>query len=78
MLALGGLLGVVKAGALDGSVVRVAVETGGRLGITVAFVVALSPLLMMTAVAMAPTAITPPRSAVTGRHRRSAGQASSA
>ncbi len=44
---------------------------------TVALVDALSPLLMMTAVAMAPRATTAPRIAVTGRHRRSAGQANS-
>jgi hypothetical protein len=42
----------------------------------VALVDALSPLLMMTAVAMAPTATTAPIIAAAGRHRRSAGQAS--
>jgi hypothetical protein len=43
----------------------------------VALVDAVSPLLMMTAVAMAPTATTAPIIAAAGRHRRSAGQASS-
>ncbi|OQZ88321.1 serine kinase [Mycobacterium alsense] len=44
---------------------------------TVALVDALSPLLMMTAVAMAPTATTMPRIAAAGRQRASAGHASS-
>lgn len=73
---LGLLVGVVDGGAVDGRVVRVAVDIAGRGGTTVALVVALSPLVTMTAVAMAPTAITPPTRAVRGRHRRSAGQSS--
>jgi len=52
-------------------------DSTGRGAPMVALVVALSPLLMMTAVAIAPIATTPPTSAVTGRQRRSAGQASS-
>ncbi|OBK11863.1 hypothetical protein A5636_13225 [Mycobacterium asiaticum] len=43
----------------------------------VALVVALSPLLMITAVATAPIAISAPANSATGRHRRSAGQAHS-
>jgi hypothetical protein len=44
---------------------------------TMPFVDALSPLLMMTAVAIAPSATTAARIAATGRHRLSAGQANS-
>jgi hypothetical protein len=43
----------------------------------VAFVDALSPLLMITAVAMAPTATTTPTKAATGRQRGSDGHTSS-
>jgi hypothetical protein len=42
-----------------------------------ALVVALSPLLRMTAVAMAQVATTAPATATTGRQRRSAGHARS-
>jgi hypothetical protein len=64
--------------ALGGFVFRGAeVTVRGAGAPTVALVDALSPLLMMTAVAMAPRATTPPTIAATGRHRRSAGQASS-
>ncbi|OOK81884.1 hypothetical protein BZL30_1415 [Mycobacterium kansasii] len=68
---------------LGGAVVRGVVETtvrgiGAPTGApTVAFVVALSPLLMMTAVATAPSATTTPRIAATGRHRLSVDQTSS-
>jgi hypothetical protein len=71
---------VVGAGALDalgGLVVCGADVTGRGAGPTVAFVEALSPLLMMTAVATAPTATTAPMNAATGRQRGSFGQASS-
>ena len=68
-VVLADVLGVGR-GVLD--------STGRGVGAPmVALVVALSPLLMMTAVAIAPIATTAPRSAVTGRQRRSAGQASS-
>lgn len=68
-VALGDVLGI-GCGVVD--------STGRGVGAPmVALVVALSPLLMMTAVAIAPIAITPPSSAVTGRQRRSAGQTSS-
>jgi hypothetical protein len=50
---------------------------GGTGAPTVALVDALSPLLMMTAVAMAPTATTAPKTAAAGRQRLSFGQASS-
>jgi hypothetical protein len=89
--ALGGVTVVTVSGgnwgvrdglgdALRGAVVLGVVITVRGVGVgapTVALVDALSPLLMMTAVAMAPRAATAPRTAVTGRQRRSAGQASS-
>jgi len=53
---------------------EVTVRGGGAI---VAFVDAVSPLLMTTAVAMAPTATTAPTTAATGRHRLSAGQTGS-
>src|SRR5947209_12494247 len=68
--ALGGLgdaLGVLGAGGAE-------VSVRGAGAPTVAFVDALSPLLMMTAVAMAPRATTAPRIAAAGRQRVSAGQ----
>lgn len=74
-LVLGALLVVVLGGAVACGVVEITVRGAG--GPTVALVVALSPLLMMTAVATAPRASTAPRIATTGRHRRSAGQANS-
>ena len=52
-------------------------EVRGADGPTVAFVDVLSPLLMMTAVAIAPRPTTAPRIAVTGRHRLSGAQADS-
>jgi hypothetical protein len=67
---LGGLGGAVVLG-VEGAEVR-----GGGAP-TVAFVDALSPLLMMTAVATAPRATTPPRIAANGRHRPSDDQANS-
>jgi hypothetical protein len=67
---LGGLGGAVVLG-VEGAEVR-----GGGAP-TVAFVDALSPLLMMTAVATAPRATTAPRIAANGRHRPSDGQANS-
>jgi len=64
--------------ALGGVVVRGAeVSVRGTGAPTVALVDALSPLLMTTAVATAPTATRAPTKAATVRHRRSAGQASS-
>jgi len=67
--ALGGAVGL----GVEGAVVTIR----GVGAPTVALVDALSPLLMMTAVAMAPSATTPPTIATTGRHRRSVGQANS-
>jgi hypothetical protein len=69
-----GLGGAVGFGREGTGVSVVTVVTGAP---RVALVDALSPLLMMTAVAMAPTATTAPIIAAAGRHRRSAGQASS-
>jgi hypothetical protein len=69
-----GLGGAVGFGRDGTGVWVVTVVTGAP---RVALVDALSPLLMMTAVAMAPTATTAPIIAAAGRHRRSAGQASS-
>jgi hypothetical protein len=69
-----GLGGAVGFGGEGTGVSVVTVVTGAP---RVALVDALSPLLMMTAVAMAPTATTAPIMAAAGRHRRSAGQASS-
>jgi hypothetical protein len=72
------VLGDGLGDALGGTVVRGAdVTVRGNGAPTVALVDALSPLLMMTAVATAPTATTAPTNATIGRHRRSAGQASS-
>jgi len=72
------VLGDGLGDALGGFVVRGAeVSVRGAGAPTVALVDALSPLLMMTAVATAPTATTAPTNATIGRHRRSAGQASS-
>lgn len=62
-------------GGADALVVAGAEVTGWGAGApSVALVDALSPLLMMTAVATAPTATTAPRIAVAGRQRESAGQ----
>ncbi|OBK57623.1 hypothetical protein A5656_17350 [Mycobacterium gordonae] len=73
-LEVGGALVAALGGALDrGDVTAVL----GGAAPTVALVVALSPLLMITAVAMAPMATTAPRSKAMGRQRRSAGQAHS-
>jgi hypothetical protein len=75
---LGEALGDGLADALGGFVVRGAeVTVRGAGAPTVALVDALSPLLMMTAVATAPAATTAPTNATTGRQRRSVGQASS-
>jgi hypothetical protein len=71
---LGGAVGFGREGTGVSVVSVVTVVTGAP---RVALVDALSPLLMMTAVAMAPTATTAPIIAAAGRHRRSAGQASS-
>ncbi|GLD41232.1 hypothetical protein Mkiyose1665_17320 [Mycobacterium kiyosense] len=68
---LGGVLG---AAGLRG-VVEITLRGVGAP--TVALVVALSPLLMMTAVATAPTATTAPKKRAMGRQRRLAGQAHS-
>jgi hypothetical protein len=65
-----GVGGTVSRGVVEITEVG---DTGGPM---VALVDALSPLLMMTAVAMAPIATTAPTTAV-GRHRRSAGQSES-
>lgn len=73
-----GVRDVLGDDALGGVVVRGAeVSVRGAGAPTVALVDALSPLLMTTAVAMAPTATTAPTNAANVRHRRSAGQASS-
>ncbi|CAG7251229.1 hypothetical protein PICSAR255_03776 [Mycobacterium avium subsp. paratuberculosis] len=64
--ALGGTDALVVAGA--------EVTECGADAPTVALVDALSPLLMMTAVAIAPRATTAPTIAVAGRQRESAGQ----
>jgi len=66
-VACEGLGGAVVLGVEDA-------EVGGTGAPTVAFVDALSPLLMMTAVATAPRATTAPRIAVAGRHRPSGAQ----
>jgi hypothetical protein len=69
--------GAAVVDALGGADCRAVVEiTGVREagGLIVAFVDALSPLLMMTAVAMAPMATTAPATTVVGRQRRSVGQ----
>nr|WP_231883203.1 hypothetical protein [Mycobacterium leprae] len=59
----GGVLDGVAGKGIDG-----VVSTGRGVGApTIALVVALSPLLMMTAVAMAQSAATLPRSAATWR-----------
>ena len=66
-------------GGLGGAVVLGVggAEVMGAGAPTVAFVDALSPLLMITAVATAPRATTAPRIAANGRHRPSDGQANS-
>jgi hypothetical protein len=74
---LGDGRGGVVVTALGGVDCRGVVEITGVLdagGEIVAFVDALSPLLMTTAVAMAPTATTTPATTAVGRQRRSAGQ----
>ncbi len=75
----GGNWGVLRgwAGPRSSVVAGAEVSVRGAGAPTVALVDALSPLLMMTAVAMAPRATTAPRIAATGRQRDSAGQASS-
>ena len=70
--ALGGAVARGVEGCVDGVVITVR-----GLGPTVALVVALSPLLRMTAVAMAQVATTAPATATTGRQRRSVGHARS-
>jgi hypothetical protein len=70
--ALDGRVGIDGGGAVE--VVITVCGTGAPM---VALVVALSPLLRMTAVNTAPIASTPPTTATAGRQRRSAGQASS-
>jgi hypothetical protein len=74
---LGGALGVgdMLGGADVWGAAEIAVRGAGAP--TVAFVVALSPLLMMTAVAIAPIAMTAPMNKATDRHRWSAGHAHS-
>ncbi|OBK92846.1 hypothetical protein A5645_22625 [Mycobacterium asiaticum] len=72
----GDMLGGLVLGVADGVVDMVGV-IAGRGGSTVALVVALSPLLMITAVAIAPIAMSAPTNSATGRQRRSAGQAHS-
>jgi hypothetical protein len=69
----------VVGGAFGGAVVLGVLEitVRGAGAPIVALVVALSPLLMTTAVATAPSATTTPTNAATGRQRRSAGQAHS-
>ena len=72
---LGDILGGAVGLGVEGEVITV---RGVGVGTpTVAFVDALSPLLMMTAVATAPSATTAPTTAATGRHRLSAGQTNS-
>jgi hypothetical protein len=68
-VVLGGALGV--GDMLAGADVRgdVDITVRGAGAPTVAFVVALSPLLMMTAVAIAPIATTAPMNRATDRHR---------
>jgi len=73
--ALGGTAGRGVDGCVEGVVITVlGVGVGAP---TVALVVALSPLLRMTAVAMAQVSTTAPATATTGRQRRSAGHARS-
>jgi hypothetical protein len=77
--ALGGTVVRGVDGCVEGCVEGVAITVLG-VGVgapTVALVVALSPLLRMTAVAMAQVATTAPATATTGRQRRSAGHARS-
>jgi hypothetical protein len=70
----GALGGAVGFGVEDSDGPEVTEVTGAP---RVAFVDALSPLLMMTAVATAPMATTAPMIAASGRKRRSSGQARS-
>lgn len=67
--------GDVLVGAVGRGEVDITVRGAGAP--TMALVDVLSPLLIMTAVATAPSATTLPRIAATGRHRRSAAQANS-
>src|SRR5271167_3490620 len=59
-------------GAVGGGIAGAVVTVRGIGPPTVALVVALSPLLIITAVAMAPRATTLPTIPASGRHRRSA------
>jgi len=70
-------LGDVLGGAVGLGIEGVEIIVRGVGAPTVALVDALSPLLTMTAVAIAPSATTAPTIAATGRHRLSAGQANS-
>ena len=73
--ALGGAVARGVEGCVEGCVISVrGVGVGAPI---VALVVALSPLLRMTAVAMAQVATTAPATATTGRQRRSVGHAKS-
>lgn len=79
LVGLGDALGATVVRGVDGCVEGVVITVLG-VGVgapTVALVVALSPLLRMTAVAMAQVATTAPATATTGRQRRSAGHARS-
>jgi hypothetical protein len=69
-----GALVMALGGALDRGLVTAVRGVGTP---TVALVVALSPLLMITAVAMAPIATMAPMNRATGRQRRSVGHAHS-
>lgn len=68
---LGGSVVLGLAGVAGAELIVLGVDT------TVPLVEALSPLLTMTAVAMAPSAATVPATAVTGRQRLSTGQSDS-
>jgi hypothetical protein len=79
LVGLGDALGGTVVRGVDGCVEGVVITVLG-VGVgapTVALVVALSPLLRMTAVAMAQVATTAPATATTGRQLRSAGHARS-
>lgn len=71
---VGGALVDALGGALDRGAVTAVLGAGTP---TVALVVALSPLLMITAVAIAPIATMAPMNNATGRQRRSVGHAHS-
>lgn len=79
LVGLGDALGGTVVCGVDGCVEGVVITVlGAGVGaLTVALVVALSPLLRMTAVATAQVATTAPATAMTGRQRRSAGHARS-